>query len=51
LYEIIKNIVEKSYDYMKYIGSCRHIESQIQLLKYTIQCDVYKRKEHEYVIN
>jgi len=32
LYETIKNIVENSYDYLKYIESCCHVESQIQLL-------------------
>ena len=51
LYEKIKNIVEKSYDYLIYIGTCNNVESQIQLLKYTIQCDFYKQKEHEYVNN
>jgi len=30
LYE--KNIDENSYDYLKYIGNCCHVESQIQLL-------------------
>lgn len=36
LYEKIKNIVEKSYDYLRYIGSCHHVESQIQLLSITL---------------
>ena len=51
LYEKKINTIEKFYDFLKYIGIYNHVESQIQLLKYTIQCDVYKRKEHEYVIN
>jgi len=38
LYEIIKNIVENSYDYLKYIGSCCHVESQIQLLPIIPYC-------------
>ena len=42
-----RNIVETSYAYLKYIGSGRHVELQIQSLKYTI----YKRKEHKYVNN
>ncbi|BBP08892.1 hypothetical protein UKS_00940 [Streptococcus sp. 116-D4] len=51
MYEKIINIDKNSYDYLKHIGTCNHVESLIQLLKYTIQCDVYKRKEHDYVIN
>ena len=51
LYEKKINTIEKFYDFLKYIGIYNHVESQIQLLKYTIQCDVYKQKEHEYVNN
>ena len=36
MYEKIKNIDENSCDYLRYIGSCRHIESQIQLLSITL---------------
>ena len=51
MYEKKIDIIEKFYDDLKYIEFFYHVESQIQFLKYTIQCNVYKRKEHEYVIN
>lgn len=31
-----RNIVEASYAYLKYIGSGRHVELQIQLLSITL---------------
>mgnify|MGYP000868293411 CR=1 len=51
MYEKKIDIIEKFYDDLKYIEFFYHVESQIQLLKYTIQCNLYQRKDFSNVIN
>jgi len=42
LYEEIINIAETSYDYLKYIGSGRHVESLIRLSLITLLSVILK---------